>query len=198
MIALDSATAQTLRRTTSLKVSNILVWGSPNFWQNVSRNLMTKYQTFNNNKVTNLSISSPNKKKVASSDDDEIWTYLKTNSDTLNNGNLQYNITNRLSIGTLKENLKYVKTKDDKENTENKTYNFNLPSSTLQLGKRKQYLRANPMPSSTPTSRRTSIPDSSNNTSSLSKSRSPNITKSGNKPSLLPTKNLLENPCKRS
>ena len=198
VIALESSTAQTLRHTTSLKASNILVWGSPNFWQNVSRNLMTKYQTFNNNKLHNLSLSSPNKKKgIMGSDDDEMWTYLKTNSDSSNNGKngdftLSDNNTNRLSMGTLKENLN---TRGYQNDLEDKSYNFNFPSSTLQLGKRKQYLRGNPIPSSTPTSRRTSHPDSTETTSSLSsKSRSPNTSKVESHHSMLPSRNILENP----
>ena len=190
VIALESSTAHTLRHTTSLKASNILVWGSPNFWQNVSRNLMTKYQTFNNNKLHNLSLSSPNKKQgMMGSDDDEIWTYLKTNSD---NSNTSDNNTNRLSMGTLKENLN---TRGYQNGLEDKSYNFNFPSSTLQIGKRKQYLRGNPMPSSTPTSRRTSHPDSTETTSSVSsKSRSPNNSKVESHHSMLQSRNILENP----
>ena len=199
VIALDSTTAQTLRHTTSLKASNILVWGSPNFWQNVSRNLMTKYQTFNNNKInsTTLSLSSPNKKKMMGSDDDEIWTYLKTNSESSNRKNdeiISSDNINRLSMGTLKENLNHMRTNTSGYNTDDKQYSFNFPSSTLQLGKRKQYLRGNPIPSSTPTSRRTSHPDSSESTSSMSKSRTPNTAKIENPHSLYPTKNLVDNP----
>ena len=193
VIALDSSIAQTLRHTTSLKASNILVWGSPNFWQNVSRNLMTKYQTFNNNKLHNLS-SSPNKKKLmGSDDDDEIWTYLKTNSE--NNSSRKHNdfsSDNRLSMGTLKENLNNMRTvTNGHQNTEDKSYSFNFPSSTLQLGKRKQYLRGNPIPSSTPTSRRTSHPDSSESTSSMSKARPSKVE---NQHSLFHPRNVLENP----
>ena len=196
VIALESSTAQTLRHTTSLKASNILVWGSPNFWQNVSRNLMTKYQTFNNNKLHNLSLSSPNKKKgMMGSDDDEIWTYLKTNADHSSNGKdviCSDNSTNRLSMGTLKENLN---TRGHQNSFEDKCYNFNFPSSTLQLGKRKQYLRGNPIPSSTPTSRRTSHPDSTETTSSVSsKSRSPNTSKVESHHTMFPSRNILENP----
>ena len=191
VIALDSTTAQTLRHTTTLKASNILVWGSPNFWQNVSRNLMTKYQTFNNNK------SSPNKSKVMGSDDDEIWTYLKTNSEAVNRKNSDFSLenTNRLSMGTLKENMSHSRITNSHQNRDNNIYSFNFPSSTLQIGKRKQYLRGNPTPSSTPTSRRISHPDPSEPTSKISKSRSPNTSKIENQQkSLYQTKNVVENP----
>ena len=199
VIALDSSIAQMLRHNiTSLKPSNILVWGSPNFWQNVSRNLMTKYQTFNNNKLHNLSsLSSPNKKKLIGGsdedDDDEIWTYLKTNSENLSRKNNDFssnNTNNRLSMGTLKENLNNMRNGGHQNNTqEDQSYSFNFPSSTLQLGKRKQYLRGNPIPSSTPTSRRISQPDS---TSSMSRPK--NTSKVENQHSLCHTKNVLENP----
>ena len=196
VIALDSVTAQTLRRRTSLKASNILVWGSPNFWQNVSRNLMTKYQTFNNNKLTNLSLSSPNKKKALNSDDDEVWTYLKTNSErsNRNTGILSSDNVNRLSLTTLKDNMKHMQTNKQHQNSDGNTYTFNLPSSTLQSGKRKQYLRCNPTPSSTPTSRRTSQPQAYESPAGLLKSRSPPSSNANNKYPSLSTKNIHENP----
>ena len=108
---------------------------------------------------------------MGSDDDDEIWTYLKTNSENSSRKNNDFSSDNRLSMGTLKENLNNMRTTNGHQNTEDKSYSFNFPSSTLQLGKRKQYLRGNPIPSSTPTSRRTSHPDSSESTSSMSKAR---------------------------
>ena len=91
---------------------------------------MTKYQTFNNNKVTNLSLSSPNKKKAMNSDDDEMWTYLKTNSETSSGKNNLFSSdnTNRLSMGTLKENLKHIRTNNDQQNTDNKRQTRTQPN----------------------------------------------------------------------
>ena len=195
VIALDSGTAQTLRRTTSVKSSSILVWGSPNFWQNISRNLMTKYQTFNSNKGKSI-VSSPNKTKALNSDDDEIWTYLKTSSGNANAraGTLITDNSNRLSVGTLRENLTHMELTKEFQNQEVKNYSFNLPSSTLQFGKRRQYLKGNPMPSSTPTSRRTSQPQSSESVIISSKSRSPPFSKTENNSTPISKRNLHENP----
>ena len=80
VIAMDSSSYPSLRQL-GIKPSQVLVWGSANFWQLIGAQLPQRSSTL---KITNsklyMTMTGTSKKPSSTLVDDEMWTYLKGNS----------------------------------------------------------------------------------------------------------------------
>ena len=80
VIAMDSSSYPSLRQL-GVKPSQVLVWGSTNFWQLIGAQLPQRSSTL---KITNsklyMTMTGTSKKPSSALVDDEMWTYLKGNS----------------------------------------------------------------------------------------------------------------------